>query len=245
MNPCVVIPHYRHERAIAGVIARVKLHACPCYLVDDGSGVQSAAVLDALAATESTWLHLLKLSSNQGKGAAVMAGCAAALADGYTHAVQLDADGQHCIEDLPRFITAARHAPQAVIAGVAVYDRSVPRARLYGRWITHLWVWINTLSFAIRDSMCGFRVYPLTTALEVWREMRHGRRMDFDSEILVRMVWVGCAVENLPTRVSYPLDGVSHFRLGRDNLRISGMHARLFFGMLRRLPLLLRKLSRP
>lgn len=239
INPCVVVPHYRHEQAIAAVIGRLKTHNLRCYLVDDGSGPQSAPMLAALAAAESAWLRVLKLPDNRGKGVAVMAGCAAAFADGHTHAVQLDADGQHCIEDLPRFIAAAQQAPQSVIAGVAVYDDAVPRARLYGRWVTHFWVWINTLSFGIRDSMCGFRVYPLAPALAVWREMRHGRRMDFDTEILVRMHWAGCAVENLPTQVRYPLDGVSHFRLWHDNLRISGMHARLFFGMLRRAPRLL------
>ncbi len=235
-SPCVVIPHYRHEQAIAGVIARVKAQRLPCYLVDDGSGAPVAAALAALAAAESTWLRLLKLPHNQGKGAAVMAGCAAALAHGYSHAVQLDADGQHCIEDLPRFVEAARRQPQAVIAGAAVYDERVPRARRYGRWVTHVWVWINTGSLAIRDSMCGFRVYPLAPALAVWHEMRQGRRMDFDTEILVRLFWAGCAIVNLPTAVTYPEDGVSHFHLWRDNLRISGMHARLFFGMLWRAP---------
>ncbi len=235
----MVIPHYRHERAVAGVIARIKAQNLPCYLVDDGSGAQSAPVLDALANAEGAWLHVLRLPDNRGKGAGVMAGCSAALADGYTHAIQMDADGQHWIEDIPRFLDAARRTPHAVIAGVALYDAHAPRARRYGRWLTHVWVWINTLSLAIRDSMCGFRVYPLAPALKAWGEMRHGRRMDFDTEILVRMHWSGCAVVNLPTRVSYPQDGVSHFALWRDNLRISGMHARLFFGMLWRAPRLL------
>jgi hypothetical protein len=63
--------------------------------------------------------------------------------------------------------------------------------------------------------------------------------MDFDTEIMVRMVWRGVRVLNVPTRVTYPVDGVSHFALWRDNVRISAMHARLFGGMLLRLPMLL------
>ena len=107
------------------------------------------------------------------------------------------------------------------------------------RYLTHVWVWINTLSFAIRDSMCGFRVYPLPPVLRLMDEETIGLRMDFDVEVLVRLFWRGIVVHNLPTRVTYPLDGVSHFDVWRDNVRISRMHARLFFGMLRRLPRLL------
>jgi hypothetical protein len=110
---------------------------------------------------------------------------------------------------------------------------------LYGRYLTHVWVWINTLSFEIADSLCGLRVYPLATACELWRRARLGRRMDFDVEIMVRMSWQGAPIICLPTQVHYPLDGVSHFDLVRDNVRISAMHARLFCGMLARLPILL------
>jgi hypothetical protein len=115
----------------------------------------------------------------------------------------------------------------------------VPRSRLYGRYLTHVWVWINTLSFEIRDSMCGLRVYPLATACQIWRKQRIGRRMDFDTEVLVRLSWSGVTIINIPTHVTYPADGVSHFRLLKDNVFISLMHTRLFFGMLVRLPLLL------
>jgi hypothetical protein len=63
--------------------------------------------------------------------------------------------------------------------------------------------------------------------------------MEFDIEITVRLFWSGVPVRSMPTRVRYPSDGVSHFRLFRDNVLISAMHTRLFFGMLRRLPRLL------
>ena len=126
-----------------------------------------------------------------------------------------------------------------------MYDASVPKGRLYGRYITHVWVWINTLSFEIRDSMCGFRVDPLKVTVAVLDGANIGRRMDFDIEVLVRLVWRGLRLVNLPTRVTYPLDGISHFKALRDNVLISRMHARLFFGMLVRSPLLLlRKVTR-
>ena len=239
MSACVVIPFYNHEGAIAEVVARVKAQNLPCILVDDGSHSRCATVLAAIAAAESGWLTLLTQPQNGGKGAAVMAGFAAALAAGHSHGIQLDADGQHRVEDLPRFTQAIAEHPAAVIAGVPIYDDSVPRHRLYGRYLTHGMVWLNTLSFEIRDSMCGFRAYPLAPALAAWQGMRWGRRMDFDTEILVRLRWAGLRVLSLPTRVTYPSDGVSHFDLVKDNLRIAGMHTRLFLGMLLRSPRLL------
>jgi glycosyltransferase involved in cell wall biosynthesis len=236
MKACVIIPFYRHEHAIAATLAALKPQGLPCLLVDDGSGPEAAAQLDQLAERERKWVRVLRLPTNQGKGAAVMTGMEEAARDGFTHALQIDADGQHDCADIPALLAAAKAQQGAVITGVPRYDDSVPRSRLYGRYVTHLWVWINTLSFQIEDSMCGFRVYPVLPALNVWRRMRWGRRMDFDTEILVRMYWLGVPVISLPTRVTYPADGVSNFDLVRDNLRIAWMHTRLFLGMLARLP---------
>ncbi|SBV37247.1 putative glycosyltransferase [uncultured Stenotrophomonas sp.] len=235
--PLVVIPVYDHEHAIAGVVEGVRAAGLPCLLVDDGSRPSCAAVLQILA--RQPGVDLLRLDVNQGKGRAMLAGFAEAERRGCSHVLQIDADGQHDTGDLPRFIAAARTQPQAVICGIPAYDASVPKARLYGRYLTHVWVWINTLSLHLRDSMCGFRVYPLPPVLRLIAEETIGRRMDFDSEILVRLYWRQVPVQHLSTRVTYPADGVSHFDALRDNLRISRMHARLFFGMLRRAPRLL------
>jgi glycosyltransferase involved in cell wall biosynthesis len=236
MKPVVVIPVYDHERAIAEVVDQVRARGLPVLLVDDGSSAPCAAVLDALAKRAD--VTLLRRARNGGKGAAVMSGLQEARRLGFTHAVQIDADGQHALGDLPVFLDQATAHPEALITGAPRFDASVPRSRLYGRYLTHVLVWINTLSLAIEDSMCGFRVYPLERTLRALVPTI-GQRMDFDPEIAVRLVWGGAQVINIPTRVIYPTDGVSHFDLLWDNVRISGMHTRLFFGMLVRLPRLL------
>ena len=236
-----VIPVYNHPSTVGGVLEGV-LHAnLPCILVDDGSSDGCARVLDALQACHAPMVQLVRLEKNQGKGAAVMAGLRAAQDRGFTHAVQIDADGQHAVGDIGRFVQAAKACPEAVVCGVPIYDASVPKGRLYGRYLTHVWVWINTLSLDIRDSMCGFRVYPLAQTVGVLNSAQLGRRMEFDSEVLVRLHWRGVPFVCLPTRVTYPQDGLSHFKVWRDNVLISGMHARMFFGMLWRLPRLLRR----
>lgn len=175
-----------------------------------------------------------------------MAGFRNAAEQGYTHVLQIDADGQHEPADIPGFLQEANDHPDEVICGCPIYDASVPKARLYGRYATHLWVWINTLSFGIRDSMCGFRVYPLVNTIKVLDSNAIGKRMDFDIDILVRAYWRGIRVRNRPTRVIYPADGVSHFDAFRDNARISKMHAKFFFIMLVTWPaILFRRLQRP
>lgn len=244
-DPVVVVPVYNHPATITGVVEQVRAHGLPCILVDDGSEAACAAVLDRLARRDPAGVSLVRLAHNQGKGAAMVAGFRAAAGRSHSHVLQIDADGQHDCGDIPQFVARARAQPQAVICGCPVYDASVPRGRLYGRYATHVWVWINTLSLDIRDSMCGFRVYPLASLLPLLDAVRIGRRMDFDSDVIVRLHWRGVPVLNQPTRVTYPRDGVSHFRMWRDNVLISAMHARLFLGMLWRSPLLLwRKMVR-
>lgn len=241
-RPCIVIPYYNHEGAIGDLIERLRPNRLSCWIVDDGSSIEAARVVDALAAAEDGWLRVLRLPHNQGKGSAVHAGCEAAVAAGYTHAVQIDADGQHDAADVPRLLAAAAADPAAVVTGVPRYDETIPRIRYYGRYLTHALVWLHTRSFDLVDTMCGFRVYPLLPALQLWRRELVGHRMDFDTEMLVRLYWSGLHVINVPTRVTYPQDGVSHFRYLRDNARMVWLHLRLFAGMLRRLP---RRRARP
>jgi glycosyltransferase involved in cell wall biosynthesis len=235
-RPAVLIPVYDHEGAIGSTLDEVLSHDYPVMMVDDGSGVACRDTLVELHASHPEQVWLLQLEHNGGKGAAVKAGFNALLAEGFSHAVQIDADGQHDISDLPLFLETAVENPQALVAGYPLFDADIPRARFYGRYLTHIWVWINTLSFAIRDTMCGFRVYPLEAVVEMLDQEKCGNRMDFDPEVIVRWFWRGGQVINLPTRVRYPRDGISHFDTCKDNLLISLMHARLFFGMLYRLP---------
>lgn len=234
--PCVLIPCYNHGAMLASVLARLAPFNLPVIVVDDGS---DARTKQHIAALDAPQLQVLTLPHNQGKGAAVIAGLRAAAAAGFSHALQLDADGQHQVEDTPRMLAEAERYPHCLISGQPQYDASIPKSRLYGRYITHFWVWVETLSFSLKDSMCGFRVYPLAASLELCDRRPIGQRMDFDTEIMVRLYWQGTPSRFIRTRVTYPPSGVSHFDALHDNLRISWMHTRLFFGMLPRIPQLL------
>ncbi|MCC4833467.1 glycosyltransferase family 2 protein [Shewanella sp. 10N.7] len=240
MKLALIIPNYNHQQAIAETLVALAPFGLPCYLINDGSNDETRYLLQSLA-DKYDWVTLLTHPFNRGKGAAVTTGLRAAFADGFTHALQIDADGQHCLDDIPTMIAASEAEPLALISGKPQYDESVPKGRLYGRYITHFWVWVETLSFDIQDSMCGFRVYPLAATEQLFREQALGERMDFDIEIMVKLHWQGVPVTHIPTKVIYPEDGISHFQGVKDNIRISAMHTGLFFGMLKRLPKILSK----
>lgn len=236
-SACAVVPVYNHHARLEAVVEALRGHGLPVLLVDDGSGAATRAVLDRLAARDG--VACLHLPVNRGKGAAVLAGVARAGAGGHTHALQVDADGQHDLGDVPKLLALAAERPGYLVSGRPQYDDSVPAVRFYCRYLTHAMVWLETLSLSLRDSMCGFRVYPVAPTLALARRVRIGRRMDFDTDVMVRLYWAGTPSVFMPTRVRYPEDGISHFRMVRDNLRMIWLHVRLFAGMLPRLPWLL------
>ncbi|CDT54179.1 putative acyltransferase [Vibrio coralliirubri] len=236
-NACFLIPCFNHGATMPAVVSSLHHFELPIIIVDDGSELATKQFLAPLA--DSPSVTLVTLEQNQGKGGAVKAGIKRAQELGFSHAIQIDADGQHDLEALPALIQASQDKPQRLISGQPVYDESVPKARLYGRYATHIWVWIETLSLSIKDSMCGFRAYPIDKTQTVLNKYDVGSRMDFDIEILVRLYWEGCDIDFVETRVIYPENGISHFDALWDNVKISWMHTRLFFGMLPRAPKLI------
>lgn len=238
MRYCFVIPVYNHPDYLLDLLSYLQQFKLPIIVVNDGSHATCTADLKQLSA-QIEEMVLIEHPTNMGKGQAVMTGIKHAHAMNLTHALQLDADGQHNWQDIAGFIETSKSQPQAMVIGQAVFDQTVPKKRLYGRYLTHVWVWINSLSFDIQDSMCGFRVYPVAASMQVIENNTLHPRMGFDSEILVRLKWQGVAFVNLPTHVVYPEGGISHFNMLRDNIGLSQTHTRLFFGMLRRLPKLL------
>ena len=234
MNPCVLIPIYNHGGTIPGVLGSLAELKLTCLVIDDGSDDATRRVL-ARVAGAFPWVRLERLSENRGRGAALRHGYRSARARGYSHVVQLDADGQHDAGDVPRFLHIAHQRPEALVLGAPIFDASAPRSRLIGRRISRFWVHVETLSRNIVDPLCGFRCFPLGPTVELLSRARLGDRMEFDPEIVVRWAWEGWPIVNLPTRVRYLRGGLSHFRPLDDNARITWVHTRLVFGMLWRL----------
>jgi glycosyltransferase involved in cell wall biosynthesis len=237
----VLIPSYNPGARVYDTVAAARRQWNPVWVVVDGSTDGSAERLRQMAAHD-VGLHVIVLPQNVGKGAAVLRGLDEATARGYTHALTMDSDGQHPAELIPAFMRASERAPGAMVLGKPVFDASAPKLRVKGRQVSNWWANLETLWAGIGDSLYGFRVYPIAPLRAVMRKQRWMGRFDFDPEAVVRLCWRGVKPVNLDAPVRYfgaDEGGVSHFRYLRDNLLLTGMHTRLFFGFALRLPLLL------
>lgn len=242
----VVIPSYNPGPQVAETVRAARAQWAPVWVVVDGSTDGSGELLQGMAAGDPG-LRVLALARNSGKGAAVLTALERAAAEGYSHVLTMDADGQHPAASIPEFMAASQGAPQAMVLGVPRFDASAPALRVRGRRISNWWANLETLWAGIGDSLFGFRVYPVAPLLAVMRAQRWMRRFDFDPEAAVRLCWRGVPPLNLAAPVRYlrPEEGgVSHFRYWRDNALLSWMHFRLMLGFLARLPLLALRASR-
>ena len=234
----VVVPSYNPGTQVYATVRAARAHWAPVWVVVDGSNDGTRAGLEQMA-REDAGLRVLALERNGGKGAAVLHALRLAAAEGYSHVLTMDADGQHPAASIPEFMAASRRAPEAMVLGVPRFDAGAPALRVHGRRISNWWANLETLWCGIDDSLFGFRVYPLRALLEIMQAARWMRRFDFDPEAAVRLAWRGVPAVNLPAPVRYlrPEEGgVSHFNYWRDNALLSWMHLRLMLGFLARLP---------
>jgi glycosyltransferase involved in cell wall biosynthesis len=228
----VLIPSYNTGARLAQTVAAALVVWQPVWVVVDGSDDGSDAGL-----TDGPGLRVIRRARNGGKGAAVLAGLEAASAEGFSHVLVMDADGQHPADEIANFMEISEQNQEAMILGVPVFDASAPLVRVMGRRISNVLARWET-GRNIGDALFGFRVYPLAALLAVMQERRDMRRYDFDTAAAVRLCWRGVPVINRAVPVRYfskEEGGVSHFRYGRDNLRLAGMHLWLMAAALRRL----------
>jgi glycosyltransferase involved in cell wall biosynthesis len=237
----VLIPSYNPGRKVFETVRAAREQWEPVWVIVDGSTDGTAAGLQEIALGDPG-LRVLVRAKNGGKGSAVLDGLTEASAQGFTHVLTMDSDGQHPPERIPAFMAESVAHPEAMVLGEPVFDASAPSIRVKGRKISNWWANLETLWSGIHDSLFGFRVYPIAPLLRLMRSSLWMRRFDFDVEAVVRLSWAGVPARNLPAQVRYftPAEGgVSHFHYGRDNVLLSSMHARLFAGFLVRLPFLL------
>lgn len=243
---CVIIPSFNSGDLLKTTVLEALQNCDTVIVVDDGSTDQS---FDGLWGYQDSnnGLTILTHEKNLGKGAAVITGMSYALQKGFSHAAVFDADGQHSAADLRRFMDQSRLHPEAMILGVPIFDAEAPALRVNGRLVGNWWTNLETLWGGVRDSLYGFRVYPIEPSLQVMRSIKGGRRFDFDTQLAVRLYWKGIPPLNLDTPVTYKKKtqgGVTHFKYVRDNLLLVYVHTQLALIAFTMIPKLLRLRSR-
>jgi glycosyltransferase involved in cell wall biosynthesis len=240
----VLIPSFNSGPQLLATVQAALEQWSPVWVVIDGSTDNSGTTLQRFLADApdlAERLCVIVHADNQGKGAAVLTGLSAAQSKGYTHALTMDADGQHPANLIRQFMAASMADPDAMILGKPIFDASAPRVRVYGRELSNAWANLETLWSGIGDSLYGFRVYPIAQLRTAMLGQRWMRRFDFDPEAAVRLCWRGVRPLNLPAPVRYLTaaeGGVSHFRYLRDNVLLTWMHFRLLCEFAVRLPML-------
>ena len=237
----VLIPSYNTGGKVLQTVWEARRIWQPVWVVVDGSTDGTLVALQALARHDPD-IRVLSLPRNLGKGAAILHGLRAAREAGYTHALTMDADGQHPTDKIREFMEASRASPDAQILGVPVFDATAPRVRVHGRKLSNWCAELETLGAGIGDALYGFRVYPVAPLCDIMNRQTWMRRYDFDAEAAVRLCWSGVRPINLAAPVKYfrPEEGgVSHFHYLRDNVLLTWMHTRLILEGLARLPFLL------
>lgn len=225
----VLIPSFNAGPLLLETVQGALAHWQPVWVVLDGSTDGSGAAVQEFA-RRCAGLRVIERTANGGKGAAVYTGATAAVTAGFTHALVMDADGQHPAERIRAFFAASQAQPDAMILGRPVFGPEAPAVRLQGRKISVGLVHFETLGQGIDDPLFGFRVYPLVPLLRVMEQTRGARRYDFDPAVAVRLFWSGTPAVNLPAACRYRSraeGGVSHFNYVRDNVRMVRLHAQL------------------
>ncbi len=233
-----MIPVYRHGKACAQVVDNILQYNIPIILVDDGNAEETKAYLRQIKENHPA-VEIVTLPKNSGKGAAFKQGVIFAHEKGYTHLLQLDADGQHDSSKIPLFIEKSKVSQDKMICGYPEYDETAPGHRKNAHAFANTWCAIVTWSGKIVDALCGFRIYPVEPTLKFVTTKMFDKRMGFDTEILIQLMWMGVDVEFYPVKVTYPSDGISNFHAFRDNVRISWVFTRMFFKMILVSPCLL------
>jgi len=223
-RPCILIPTYDNPDTIRDVVLAVRELLPDVVVVDDASGPQNKREVERLG--EDELAIVTRRPVNGGKGAAVKTGFELAHAHGFTHAIQVDADGQHALDDIAKFLALAEEHPEAVILGQPQFDETAPTHRMILRRVTIFWTRREVGDNRIGDPLCGFRAYPIEPAIAT---RTVGDRMDFDPEIVVRLAWMGLPFLHVPTPVRYIEGGPSHWRAVEDNWLIFKMHWRLMW----------------
>lgn len=215
LRVAALIPAYQAAATVGRVVHATRAILPDVVVVDDGSSDATGEVARTAGGT------VLRQEPNAGKGAALARGFAHLKADGFTHAVTLDADGQHYPDEIPRLLAALPADGRAIVVGVRRKEgQEIAAVARFGNWVADE-LMTRIAGQPLPDTQSGFRVYPLGATLAL---AATGSRYDFETEILLRAARQGLSLVGVPVRVYYPpiAERVSHFDPWTDTLRIIG-----------------------
>ena len=175
MNVLVTIPTYNEVESLPRIVARVRAATPEVHIlvVDDNSPDGTGEVADRLAQADSA-VHVMHRAGKEGLGRAYVAAFGWALEHGYSHVVEMDADGSHRPEQLPALLDRAGGAdsPALVIGSRYVRGGELEGWPKYREVLSrggNLYIKV-CLGLPARDVTAGYRVY----SADILRQMDLG-----------------------------------------------------------------------
>ncbi len=236
---CAIVPTYNNGGTIIDVVRRVLAEIEHLIVVVDGSTDATTDLLRAEQSKQPERLTVVMSDTNRGKGVALHLGMDTARRMGFTHAITIDADGQHYPEDIPLLVEAHMAQPDAIILGSRLLKQdNMPAQNTFANRFSNFWFAVQT-GLRLPDTQSGFRLYPLDNLHgERWMTARY----EAELTLLVFSAWAGVPIVPVNVRVYYPPQNerVSHFRPAYDFARISLLNTllcllALVYGLPRRL----------
>jgi len=219
-KPLIVIPLYNQASMVRKVVTKSMLYCPNILVIDDGSSDAGISMVRDLG------IGLISYAKNKGKGHAIILGAQYAKNGNWTHILTIDADGQHYPADIEKLLKAAKENPNDIIIGNRDFSgASIPKLSKFGRKFSGFWARVQT-GKKIIDIQSGFRVYPMS----VFNKFKlFSNRFDFEVEIIIKAIWAGFCVREIPVSVYYPKksERVSHFKIVQDNARLAVLNTYL------------------
>lgn len=223
LHCCVIIPTYNNASTIVAVISSVLTFTSNVIVVNDGSNDGTFEILQSVRG-----IALVSYDKNKGKGYALQQGFAFAYQHGYSHAITIDADGQHYPSDLHLFLEALSENPDALFTGVRTLKGThIPANSSFANKFSNFWFQFIT-NQTLPDTQCGYRLYPLKVLNEIHF---YSTKYEFELEVMVRAAWKQTEIIPIPVNVFYPKpeERVTHFRPFTDFFRISVLNTLFVF----------------
>ena len=218
----LLIPTYNNDQTIASVVKEASTYCDDVIVVNDGSTDKTSTLLSEF----SSQIHLIDYMPNKGKGHALKKGFEKAKDLRLEAVITLDSDGQHKLTDLPLFVDAHRKEPEAMIIGSRSFDNpNMPSKNSFANRFSNFWFTLQT-GLNLPDTQTGYRLYPLK---KIGFITPFNQRYEAELELLVRCAWKLVPFRSININVYYPPkeERISHFRPGKDFLRISLLNTAL------------------
>lgn len=216
LNCCILIPTYNNEKTLGSVLQDLLLYTSNLLVINDGSTDATETILK-----DFHEIDIHHFEENKGKGEALKHGFKLAEDLGYEYTITIDSDGQHYPDDLDIFLMHLEEKSDdseiLLVGDRNMGQDGIPGKSTTGNKFSNFWFLVVT-GTQLTDTQSGYRLYPLKVVNQI---KLYTNKFELEIEIIVKSAWRKVKVRNVPIKVFYEENRVTHFRPFWDITRIT------------------------